>query len=394
MKEITIEELRKGFIEEFNQEPKYFYSAPGRSELSGNHTDHQHGKVLAAAIDLDTRAAVSFNDSNNIVIKSFGYPKISLSLDDLDVKDEEAGTSTALVRGIAKRFKELGYKANGFDAYIMSNVLNGSGLSSSAAFEVLIGTIFNDLNNGCINAAEIAKISQYSENVYFKKPCGLMDQMASSIGGCVFIDFKNNDNPIIEKVDFDFDSCGYSLCVIDSGANHSDLTKDYANITKELKKVCLLFNKEWLRDVDEMEFFSRIKEIKDICGGRAVLRALHVFEENRRVDKQVKALKENDFNSYLKIMKESGRSSWMYLQNVIPENDAFIQDLAFAIGVCEKMLGDNGVCRVHGGGFAGTLQAFVKNEFVEEFKQKVNSILGEESCHILRISSLGGHKIF
>lgn len=392
-KEITIEELKEGYQKEFNGEPRFFYSAPGRTELSGNHTDHQHGKVLAAAIDLDNRAAVNFNNSDYIVIKSGDYPTIKVKLDDLDVKDNEAGTSISLVRGVASRFKELGYELKGFNAYILSNVFAGSGLSSSAAFEVLIGTIINDINNINISPIEIAKISQYSENVYFKKPCGLMDQMASSVGNSVFIDFKDNDNPVVEKIDFDFNKCGYTLCVIDSGADHSDLTCEYASITDDLKKVCSMFNKKWLREVNEKDFYSNIEEIKKQCGERAVLRAMHVFNENKRVDEQVVALKNNDFSKYLLLMKESGLSSWMYLQNVIPNSNPNNQVLASAIGICSELLGSNGVCRVHGGGFAGTLQAFVKNEFVDEFKKTIDSILGHGSCHVLQISPFGGRKI-
>lgn len=391
--EITIEELKAGYKKEFNTDAELFYSAPGRSELSGNHTDHQHGRVLAAAINLDNRAAVGLNNTNVVSIKSEGYPLINVSLDDLDIKDDEAQTSTALVRGIAYKLKEYGHELKGFNAYIKSNVLSGSGLSSSAAFEVLVANIINDINNIGVDAVEIAKISQFAENVYFKKPCGLMDQTASSVGNCVYIDFKDNSNPIVEKIDFDFSKCGYTLCVIDSGADHADLTYEYAAITEELKKVCSIFNKNWLREVDENEFIKNIKEVREKCGDRAVLRALHVFEENKRVAKQVEALKNNDFGSYLRLMKESGRSSWMFLQNVIPCGNKEKQALGYAICICEKILRENGVCRVHGGGFAGTLQAFVKDEFVEEFKESVDKVLGQGACHIMNISRFGGRRL-
>lgn len=393
LNEITIEELKEAYKKEFNEVPQMFYSAPGRTELSGNHTDHQHGKVLAAAIDLDNRAAVGLNNSNEILIKSDGYSLISVSLNDLDAKEDEAQTSTSLVRGIAYKFKELGHELKGFNAYIKSNVLSGSGLSSSAAFEVLIAYIINEINNINVNPIEVAKISQFAENVYFKKPCGLMDQMASSVGNCVYIDFEDNNNPIVEKIDFDFSKCGYSLCVIDSGADHADLTYEYASITDELKNVCAVFNKKWLREIDESDFLSNIKEVREKRGDRAVLRAFHVYEENKRVNKQVEALKNNNFDEYLRITKESGRSSWMYLQNVIPCGSSDKQALGYALGVCEKILGTNGVCRVHGGGFAGTLQAFVKDNFVEEFKNSVDEILGQGACHIMHITPFGGRKL-
>lgn len=391
--EITIEELKKGYYQEFNNEPTLFFSAPGRSELSGNHTDHQHGRVLAAAINLDDRAAVSLNNENIIVVKSEGYPLISINLNDLDIKEIENGTSSALIRGIAKRFCDLGYSLKGFNAYIKSNVKGGSGLSSSACFEVLIATIINDINEINLDPIDIAKICQYAENIYFKKPCGLMDQMASSVGGIITIDFKNVENPVIKKIEYDFSKCGYTLCVIDSGADHSELTNEYAAITEELSNVCSIFKKKWLADVDENEFMNRIKEVKEKYGDRAVLRALHVYEENKRVSKQVSALENNDFNRYLELMKESGRSSWMYLQNVIPCGNTYKQDLGFAIGVVEKILGNNGVCRVHGGGFAGTLQAFVINEFVDDFKKEVEKILGKDSCNILKVVPYGGRAI-
>lgn len=392
IKEITKEELDAGYIKKFGKDAEAYYSAPGRTELSGNHTDHQHGKVLAAAIDIDIRAAVGLNGTKDIVVESEGHDTIKVSLDDLGVKKNDGG-STALVRGIAYKFKECGHDIDGFNAYIRSNVLKGSGLSSSAAFEVLIATIINDLCGASLSPVDIAKISQFSENVYFKKPCGLMDQMASAMGNCVYIDFRDTDKPVVERVSYDFKKSGYTLCIIDSGAAHDFLTHEYAAITDELKDVCSVFGKNWLSEVDEKVFLERIKEVNDKCGDRAVLRALHVFEENRRVIAQVNALKNNDFTTYLMLMKESGRSSWMYLQNVIPSKNPDKQDLAYALAVCEKLLGEKGVCRVHGGGFAGTLQAFVKNDYVDEYKGKVDAILGEGACCIMDISPYGGRKI-
>lgn len=384
------EELISSFEEQFNEKPEYIFSAPGRTELSGNHTDHQHGIVLAAAINLDVKGVVSINNENKINIKSEGYDFFSVDLNDLQIKEEEKGTTISLVRGIVRRFKDLDKDVVPFNAYICSDVMEGSGLSSSAAFEVLVATIINNISNCELDQVELAKISQYSENNYFGKPSGLMDQTTSSVGNIVNIDFKDTENPIINKIDFDFSKCGYKLCVIDCGANHADLTQEYAAITTELKKVCECFNCNYLREINEEDFYKNFNSVRNVVGDRAMLRAIHVYEENKRVMKQVEALKDNDFDLYLKLTNESGDSSWEYLQNVVAIGNKEKQELALALAVCKKILNGKGACRVHGGGFAGTLQAFVKNEDIDEFKNEIENYFGKGSCHILSIRKDGG----
>ena len=376
------------YKKEFNDEPKYIFSAPGRSELSGNHTDHQHGVVLAAAIDLCTRAIVNKNADNHIRIKSNGFSLYDVDLDKLEYKEEENQTTTALIKGIAAYFVENQKKISGFNAYVYSDVLVGSGLSSSAAFEVLVATIINELNQSSFSKVELAKIAQYAENEYFKKPCGLMDQLASSLGNVTFVDFKEN-NPFTQTIDFDFENCGYTLCVVDSGASHDDLTQDYADITNDLKNICNYFNKNYLREIEEQDFYQNIKELRTIASDRAILRAMHVYNENKRVIKQVEALKNNDFETYLKLMNESGDSSWKYLQNVIASNHKDSQELALGIALCKKLLNGKGASRVHGGGFAGTIQAFVPNDELEDFKNKIEEVFGKDSCLILKIRKSG-----
>ena len=378
------------FSKVFGREPEVLFSAPGRTELSGNHTDHQHGRVLAAAVNLDTRAYVALNGENIIRVQSEGYPLCTVSLDELAVIPEEKNTTAALIRGVAAKIISLGHQIKGFDAYVTSTVLPGSGLSSSAAFEVLIGTVINALNNCGLTAVEIAQIGQYAENVYFGKPCGLMDQTASSVGGVITIDFEDNANPKVVPVAYDLSKCGYSLCIIDSGADHADLTDEYAAIPGELKKVCAVFGKQFLREVPEEEFYAHIAEARAAAGDRGVLRAIHVYEENKRVARQVEALQRGDMDEFLRLVNESGRSSWMYLQNVIPAGYKEQQALAFALALAEKFLGGRGACRVHGGGFAGTIQAFVPEELTEEFKEKMEDVLGSGKCHVLSVRNEGG----
>ena len=387
--------LIAGFKNTFTASPERFFSAPGRTELSGNHTDHQHGRVLAGAVNLDTLAAVRVTDNGRIRIQSEGYPMCEVSLDQLVPDQAEFNTTPALIRGVAARFKELGCEVKGFDAYITSTVLPGSGLSSSAAFEVLIGTIINGLFfDGKVSQPEIAIIGQYAENVFFGKPCGLMDQMASAVGGMVTIDFADPKAPVIRPVDFDFAACGHALCIIDTRASHADLTDEYAAIPGELKKICAHFGKTVLRDVEEAEFYKALPRLRESCGDRAVLRAIHFFAENQRVPKQVKALEDNDFDTYLQLMKESGHSSWMYLQNVIPAGYKAHQDVALALALCEKLLGGRGGYRVHGGGFAGTVQAFVPFDLLDAFRSGIDAVLGEGACHVLSIRPQGGVEAF
>ena len=384
------EELKTNFSVSFDRPWQYIFSAPGRTELGGNHTDHQLGRVLAAAVDLDSTAAAAENGESLIRVISEGYPMCIIDLADLLAKPEELGSSAALVRGVAAGIAQRGHRLRGFDAYVSSRVLPGSGLSSSAAFEVLMGTIINHISCCGLSPVEIAQIGQYAENVYFGKPCGLMDQMASSVGNIIGIDFENPLAPLTETIDYDFSRSGYSLCIIDCGADHADLTDEYAAIPGELEKVCAFFGKQYLRQVDEALFYSKINELRRAVGDRAVLRAMHVFEENKRVEKEIAALKANDFEGYLAQVRASGRSSWLYLQNVVPAGYTEHQELAFALALADRLLNGRGACRVHGGGFAGTIQAFVPDAHLHAFCSGMDAVLGKGACHILSIRRQGG----
>ena len=368
----------------------HFFSAPGRTEIGGNHTDHQHGKVLAAAINLDTAAAAARNGGRTIRIRSEGYPFFEVELDRLTPVEGEKGTTAALVRGVAARITQLGHDVPGFDAYITSSVLLGSGLSSSAAFEVLIGTVINGLGACGLAPVEIAQIGQYAENVFFGKPCGLMDQTASALGNLITIDFADPAAPVVKPVEVDFASFGHALCIIDSGADHADLTDEYAAIPGELKKLCACYGKEYLRELPEEEFYRGLSAARRIAGDRAVLRAVHVYNENRRVDAQVAALERRDFAQFLHLVKESGLSSWMLLQNITPAGRTEHQEIAYALTVCAKLLDGRGACRVHGGGFAGTVQAFVPDDLLDSFVAGIGHYLGEGRCHVLSIRREGG----
>lgn len=383
--------LDVGFEKAFGQKPVRYFSAPGRTELSGNHTDHQRGKVLAGAVNLDMQAAVRENGKNEIRVCSKGYPMNVVDLNTLVPVEAEINTTGALIRGVAARFQQLGCNVGGFDVYMESTVLPGSGLSSSAAFEVLMGTVINHLFfDGKASQPEIAIIGQYAENVFFGKPCGLMDQMASAVGGMVTIDFADPQNPEIKPVDFDFASCGHALCIIDTRASHAELTGEYAAITEELKAVSGYFGKEVLRQVEEEKFYKAIPALREQFGDRAVLRAIHFFEENARVEKQVAALESGDFDTYLALMKESGHSSYMNLQNVIPTGATAHQEVGLTLALCRKLLQGRGGYRVHGGGFAGTVQAFVPTDMLESFREGIDAVLGDGACHILSIRPEGG----
>lgn len=394
--EISLKEnLNKGFATAFGGTPERYFSAPGRTEIGGNHTDHQRGRVLAGAVNLDTVAAVKVNGTNVIRILSQGYPLCQVDLAVLEPVESEKNSTLALIRGVAARFVQLGCKVEGFDAYCQSTVLPGSGLSSSAAFEVLVGTIINHLFfDGRVSQPEIAMIGQYAENVFFGKPCGLMDQTASAVGGMVTIDFAEKDHPDIQPVDFDFAACGHALCIIDSGADHADLTDEYAAVTEDFKALCRHFGKEVLTQVEEADFYAAIPALRKECGDRAVLRGVHEYAENKRVTQQVKALRENNFDRFLQLIKESGYSSFMYLQNVIPAGYVAHQDMAVALGLCEHYLQGRGAYRVHGGGFAGTVQAFVPVDILEQFKTGIEAALGEGACHVLSIRPEGGVEVF
>ena len=383
--------LDQGFAAAFGAMPQRYFSAPGRTEIGGNHTDHQRGRVLAAAVNLDTQAAVRENGTDIVRILSKGYPLCTVSLADLTPQPDEINTTPALVRGVCARFAELGCKVAGFDAYCESTVLPGSGLSSSAAFEVLIGTIVNGLFfDGRVSQPEIAQIGQYAENVFFGKPCGLMDQTASAVGNLVTIDFGDKDHPVIEPVDFDFSSCGHALCIIDSQASHADLTDEYAAIPGELKKVCAHFGKEVLSQIPEEEFYAAIPALRKTCPDRAILRAIHFYQDNARVPQQVQALRRGDFDAFLSLVKRSGFSSYMYLQNVTPAGYVEHQDVAVSLALCEHYLQGRGAYRVHGGGFAGTVQAFVPFDLLESFRAGLDAVLGQGACHVLSIRPEGG----
>ena len=383
--------LDSGFSTAFGGEAQRYFSAPGRTEIGGNHTDHQRGRVLAGAVNLDTVAAVRVSGTNVIRVQSKGYPLCQVDLDNLEPVPAEINSTPALIRGVAARFAQLGCKVGGFDAYCESTVLPGSGLSSSAAFEVLIGTIINHLFfDGRVSQAEVAQIGQYAENVFFGKPCGLMDQTASAVGGLVTIDFADKAHPDIRPVHFDFSTTGHALCIIDSRADHADLTDEYAAIPGELKEICDCLGREVTTEIPEEEFYAAIPKLRETCGDRAVMRAMHEYNENRRVPEQVACLEKGDFEGFLSLIRESGFSSWMYLQNVIPAGYVRQQPVAVALGLCEHYLRGKGAYRVHGGGFAGTVQAFVPFELLDSFRAGIDAALGEGACHILSIRPQGG----
>lgn len=375
------------YIAYYGNDDVQIYNTPGRSEICGNHTDHQHGCVVAAGVNLDVIGAVSVQkDKVSIISDNFFLEDIEI--DDLTVKEEEKGTSEALVRGILARFQQLGYQIGGFKAYITSEVMIGAGLSSSAVFEVMIATILSGLyNRQMIPSEELAKIAQYAENVYFGKPCGLMDQCACAFGGLIAIDFKDAASPLIESLQIDFSAFHHCLCIVDTKGSHSDLTNDYAAIPLEMKKVAHFFGKEVLREVDEGAFYEQLNEIRKQCGDRSLLRAIHFFNENQRVNGLVKALKDNDFKRFKEIMKASGDSSFKYLQNVYADPNH--QSLSLALALSEKILQDKGFCRVHGGGFAGTIQAFVEDEHAWSYKKEMEKYFGEDSVHLLKIRKQG-----
>ncbi len=387
--------LLRGMEETFGPRgPVAVFSAPGRTEIGGNHTDHQHGKVLAGSVNLDVIAAVAPSGDHTIRIRSEGFPMDMVDLGDLAVREEERNTSAALIRGIAAWFVQHGCPVQGFCAYTTSNVLKGSGLSSSAAFEVLVGNIINNLFNGdkC-GPIQLAQIGQYAENVYFGKPSGLLDQMASSVGGMVTIDFADSGSPAVERVEFDFTATGHALCIIDSGADHADLTREYAAVTGELGAVCAYFGKTVLRQVPESDFYGALPDLRRKAGDRALLRAIHIYEENRRVERQVAALKQGDFAAFLEQVRLSGLSSWRMLQNVVPAGYTRHQEVALALALCEKLLDGRGACRVHGGGFAGTIQAFVPLDMLERFRVEMDRLLGDGACHVLTIRPVGGVRL-
>ena len=372
------------------------FSVPGRSEIAGNHTDHNHGCVLAGAIDRDIIAIAAKNDDGIIRVQSEGYREIRVKLSEAaDPKCFDGFCSTALVAGMAGGFMKDGYKVGGFDAYTTTRVLKGSGLSSSAAFEVMIGTMLNHFyNDAAIPNPEIAKLAQYSENVYFGKPCGLMDQMACAVGGFVFIDFADPKSPIIEPIDFSLTEAGYVLAIVNTGGSHSDLNDDYASVPSEMKKVAAYFGRDVLRGITEEELISNAAVLRRAVGDRALLRALHFVRENARVLSQASALREGRVDDFLAGEIASGRSSFEYLQNVYTNKNVAEQGLSLALAVTEGALASRGAAwRVHGGGFAGTIQTFVKREDADSYVRLIDSVFGKGACMILSIRPQGAVQI-
>lgn len=369
-------------------------SAPGRTEICGNHTDHNNGKVLAASINLDAIAVAAKNDDNIINEKSEGHSANQVDLSDLAPDEALYGKSAAMIKGVAAGLKKYGYEIGGFDACTTSDVMGGSGLSSSAAFEVLLGTVISHLyNDGNIDAVTVAKSAQYSENVFFGKPSGLLDQMASSVGTFVTIDFESTENPVIKKVDYDFAKSGYSLCIVDTHGNHSDLTDDYAAVRGEMESVAQAMGKSVLREIPADEFFNAVPELVGKVNDRALLRATHFYNENIRVEKAIAALEGNDFDAFKQVITESGFSSFLYNQNVFTPNTPTEQKLSLALCLSQQLLEGKGAWRVHGGGFAGTIQAFVPDDCLEQYKNTMDAVFGDGSCHILIIRPVGGARV-
>lgn len=386
--------VTEGYESTFGKDPAAnaaIFSAPGRTEIGGNHTDHQRGKVLTGSVDLDALACAAPNGTAAVNIYSEGYGLTSIDIDDLAPVKSEENTTKAIIRGVVAKISELCHPVSGFDAYVISDVPGGSGLSSSACFEVLIGTVINGLFcDNTLSMAEIAKIGQYAENVYFGKPSGLLDQMGCALGGIVTIDFKEKDAPLCRSVNYDFASAGYALCIVDTGADHADLTGDYAAVPAEMRSVAAALGKEVLSDVAEADFYARLPQLRQTVGDRAVLRAIHYFDDCRRVTAQVVALERGDFDRFLALVNESGKSSFTYLQNISTYRNSADQPVAVALAVAEHLLGGRGASRVHGGGFAGTIQAFVPLDLVPVFKAGMDALLGDGACRVTYIRPVGG----
>ena len=383
------------FEEKFgDREDIRFFSAPGRTEVCGNHTDHNHGQVLAAAINLDAVACAVRTDDHFIRVYSENYPGDIIDINVLEPQMKEVEKSASLVRGVAARFRELGYNIGGIDCVTVNNVLKGSGMSSSASFEVLVGTMLNYLyNDGKISPVEIAQIAQFAENKFFGKPCGLMDQMACSVGSFVQIDFCDPASPVITPVEFDFASCGHSLCIVDTRADHADLTDDYAAIRREMEAVAGYFGKSCLREITEADVLANVAGIKEKLGERPLLRAIHFFEDNKRVEREAEALRNGDFDTFKAMTVASGYSSYMYNQNVFSSSAPLSQPVSLALAISEVILKGKGAWRVHGGGFAGTIQAFVPDCLLEEYRDSMEAVFGEGSCYILAIRPFGGTEV-
>ena len=386
----------QGFCACFGDRADYMaVSAPGRTEIGGNHTDHNQGRVLAGAVDMDAIALCAKQDNGEITVCSEGFPSIRLNIDSLAPREEERETSAALVRGIVAYLRARGRRIGGFCAYTANNVKKGSGLSSSAAFEVLIACVLSNLyNEGSIPAQELALCGRYAENEYFGKPCGLMDQLASAVGGFVAMDFADASNPLVTPIDLRFEDTGHALCTVDVKSSHGDLTDDYAAIPHEMRAVAQVFGCAALREVEANAFYADIARVRKICGDRAVLRALHFFEEDQRAAQEAEALRSGDFEAFLCLVRESGRSSAMYLQNIYVPGATRAQAMMLALGCSERLLCGRGACRVHGGGFAGTIQAFVPMDLLESYRAGIEAVYGRGSCHTLSIRAKGAVRVF
>lgn len=395
------------FENAFGEGEAFLYSAPGRTEIGGNHTDHQHGQVLAASIHLDAIAVVRPIPAPEIRLLSAGYPLLTTPLETaaassehpakaaaLPVFEADFGTTRSLIRGVCQGFLNHGFSIGGFEAYVTSDVLIGAGLSSSAAFETLLGTILSSLyNGGSVDAVTIAKIGQYAENVYFGKPCGLMDQMACSVGNLVHIDFADPEAPVVSRVEVDFDKSGYTLCITDTKGSHANLTPDYAAIPAEMKAAAKVLGKEYLGEVSLSDIYANLAKIREKAGDRAALRAIHFAEENRRVPLEADALRRQDMPAFLQLVNASGNSSYKYLQNVYSPQDVATQNVSLGLALSEHLLGGKGASRVHGGGFAGTMEAFVPNENVSEYRAGMDALFGKDACKVLHIRKCGGVSI-
>ena len=392
--QIRYENALHAFSEHFpSREEIKIYSAPGRTEIGGNHTDHQRGVVLAGAVNLDTLAVVAFHNEGVVRVKSEGYVLAEIQVSDLKPNKNDDGT-TALVKGVMSKFNEKGVTVSGFDMYTTSDVICGGGISSSAAFETLIGTVINEeYNEGKASAFEIAQYGQFAENVFFGKSCGLLDQTVSSFGGLVSIDFKDLDAPTVEKIDFDFEKYGYTLCITDTKSSHENLTDDYVAIRKEMKHVADYFECEVLSEVNEKEFYNTLPNLKKFCSDRAIIRAMHFFAETKRAKDEAEALKGGEVERFLKLVNESGNSSGNLLQNLYSDKTPTEQAIPLALAISKHILGNRGAVRVHGGGFAGTIQAFVPTDMVKEYKTEMERVYGDGSCHLMKIRPVGGVNI-
>ncbi|MEA4912218.1 MAG: galactokinase family protein [Oscillospiraceae bacterium] len=387
--------LAQRFLEDFgDRQDAGVWSAPGRSEIGGNHTDHQLGNVIAAAVSLDTVAVAAPGRGTKVKVHSEGFAPCETDLKRTAPSKAEAGTTAALVHGVCAAFIKRGFDVGGFEMCVTSDVPPGSGLSTSAAFEVLVGNVVNSLfAGGAVDAVDIAKVGQFAENTYFMKPCGLMDQMASSVGGFVAIDFFDPDAPLLHTIHYSLEDNGFALCVVDAGGSHAELTDEYASITDECKAVSRFFGKTHLSRVDEQEFYRRLGELRGKVNDRAIVRAIHFFGENKRAKKEYTALKNNDIGLFLELVTESGYSSYMYLQNVYPSRDPAERSVSLALAVSERYLKGRGAWRVQGGGFAGTIEAFVPLDLRQTYQAAMESIFGAGSCHYLSVRPHGGVRI-